>query len=121
MRRKSEVRRIDRRKIPEIFRAVERDDRPVTYYGVLISDDGFNFVCFGTHDGPEAHLKERVLSKGKFNFSRASWEDFQLPATIALSRMKREVKDRELELDAASHRAEFARAKLDELDPREIA
>jgi hypothetical protein len=112
---KDKPKRADRRKIPELFRAVEKDDRPTVYYGQLISDDWFNFVSFSCHDGDESHLKERVLEKSKFNFSKIDKTDFDLHARRCLHRMKREAEDHRLELDAAEHKHKYATERFQEI------
>lgn len=115
MRKGKETSRPDRRKIPQLFRAVERDERPTVYFGILISDDLFNFVSFSCHVDDGSHLRERVLRKSEFVFSRADRAEFELHARSAIQRMKRETEDKKLELEAASYKQEYAEAKFSEV------
>ncbi len=107
--------RIDKRKIPKMFRAVEKGKDPTRWFGVLVSDDGFNFICFAAHDGDASHFKERCLRKSEFNFELISKEDFSLHARKGIHNMKKEMFDKRLDFEAAEHKAEYAETKFQEL------
>lgn len=107
-RTKEPVKKKDQRKVPQLFRAVMHGDHPVTYYCELISDNGFNVVCFGAHDGEESVVKERTLEKHDFDFSKIEVQDFSLHARIALHRMKRQTEDHRFNLEAAEANQEYA-------------
>lgn len=102
----------DIRKIPELFRAVEKDDRPVVYYGHLISDDGFNFVSFSCFDGSDSHLKERILQKSNFSFSKLNPMDFELQAKRAMCKMHEELQNKKFEFEAAQFQVESTENRL---------
>lgn len=107
-RQKDKPPRIDKRKIPELFRAVEKDDRPRAYYGELISDDGRNFVSISCRDDDESHLKERILSKSDFIFTRIDKTVYERFARPCVARMKREAEDHKLNYEAAIYNAQHA-------------
>ncbi len=105
----------DQRKIPQLFRAVERDSSPKVYFGYLISDDGFNFVCFASHDGDDSHFKERVLEKKEFNFSKINKEEFWANVRGSVSKMLRNAEDLKLDYEAAVYNHSYASDKLKEI------
>lgn len=105
----------DVRKITEYFRAVEKDTDPTTFYGHLISDDGFNVVCFSSHDKESSHLKERVLEKREHNFTKINIMEFEYHARKAIFTMKEDSSDKKFLFEAAQHNCDFAEQKLYEL------
>ncbi len=107
--KKKEPKRVDKRTIAKLFRAVERDKNyPTIVHGILLADDGFNFVCFGTVESDVSHLRERVFPKNDFSFSKISFEEYRLNAITALQVMEREKTDASFTLDAAEYK--FAHA-----------
>lgn len=66
MSKKDKSEKPDRRKIPKLFRAVEKTSRPTIFHGYLVGDDGFNFISYSVHDGDESIFKERVRAKNGF-------------------------------------------------------
>ena len=105
----------DKRKIPQLFRAVEKDSDPEVFYGSLISDDGMNFVCYAMHTGEGSIFKERVLDKHKYTFGKIDADDFGLHVRRVIFRMEKEASDKKLEFEAAVHTSEFAHKKLIEI------
>ncbi len=105
----------DVRKIPSLFRATEKDERPNTYYGFLVSDDGFNFVCFATVCGEGSHFKERTLSKRDFSFSKLDKNDFELHARVAVSTMEKGASDKKMDYEAADFHLAYAKQKLQKI------
>lgn len=103
----------DKRKIPEFFRAVQKEKSPNTvYYGKLIEDGTKNFVCFAAHNGDSSVLKERVLAKNDFNFSKISLDDFCFHVRPALARMEKEAFEYKLEFEAHEYNHTFAKKKF---------
>lgn len=87
--------------IPKLFRAVEKDTRPIIYYGYLIADDGLNFISYSCSDQIESHFRERDLLKEKFNFFTLCKEDLEIQARRALCKMREELQNKIFEMEAA--------------------
>lgn len=114
--KQKEKKKPDLRKIPQLFRAVEKGTyNPRSYYGFFISDDYYNFVSYSSHDKEGSHFKERVLEKREFSFSKISADEIELNCKIAIHNMKKEMTDKLLDYEAAQHNANFAEKKLNEM------
>lgn len=107
--------RPDKRKISKMFRAVERDDRPKTYYGLLVSDDYFRVVCFAAHDGDQSHFKERVLLKREYSFTEITKSDLEMHVRRSLYTMDKDKTDKQMEFEAAEANSAYAREKFKEM------
>lgn len=113
---KKEKLKPDLRKIPLLFRAVEKDDNyPKVYFGFLISDDNYKFVSYSAHNKEGSHFIERVLQKNEFSFSKITADEFELNCRIAVSTMKNESFDKQLEFESSDFKAKFADKKLTEI------
>lgn len=105
----------DQRKIPDLFRAVWREDKGSTYFGHLISDNGDNLVCFASHDGEESIFKERVLKKSEFSFSKIDTDDFALWTRRALRKMSNDVSEAKMCFEATDHDFSYAQMKFKQI------
>lgn len=105
----------DKRKIPELFWAVERGKSDTIYYGRLVDDDHFKFVSWSVHEGDSSIFKERVLNKRDFRFSKISLEDFRLHSGRGLYRMRETEKENRMELEANEALRIWAEARASEI------
>lgn len=106
----------DQRKIPEFFRAVEKEENPTVYYGFLLNDDGFFVSCFAAHDAKEStHFKERTFKKNEYRFSKIDRYQFEEKSRFGLFNMGKELADKKLEHEAIDHSYRFAVKKLEEI------
>jgi len=105
----------DRRKVPKLFRAVERDSNPTTYYGSLISDDLINVVCLAVHNGESSIVKERILEKRNYTFSAISKEEMSIHARRGLIKMAKDTEEHRMEMEAAEAIHFSAKKQIEEI------
>lgn len=103
MRQKEKPLSRDQRTIPTFFRASSKSPKDQIYYGCLITEDGFNFTTLACHDAESSHLKERILPKHEFTFTRITKDEFSMHSKRCLSLMAKLTLEKRYEFEAEEY------------------